>query len=595
MNLHLRFLPSLLFSLILFSSIASLHAQDYSWVLTLAKQHRSFPVAIRKDNIGNIYLATYTDSVSTHIYTQLDKLNADRQLLWQIQIDGNAAISDVELKEDNHAITTGYFEGTITVQGNSLNSIAGDNTGFIFETDEAGTLVWIHTLDPLGIRFEPVDLFIATNGYLYLTAEKGGTGAFCSFHKLDATGNIIKSEFPQSFENRSFSHIIADTAGNVYLSGTCGNMASFDNIPANPDYSYQNVLVKYDTAFNAEWLLSRRYITFDDNNRLCTDGKNLYWVYDDFPDNFDTVKIQKVDYNGQVLSTVQTPFPQVFFPAIDYSVDKSGNSVYLMQAGVQKYLYRYDSSFNITWQDTLNVQVSGFPLRNSLVCYDSSFYMLGIYLAPTLSINQFTLGNPNIGQNYASDVFAFKWGNLVVLRLTVTDFTAKQHDKTVLLQWNSGIETNTSRFIIERSSDGILFSDAGRVAAVHPNGGSYLFNDDIAAWPYQKIYYRLRQEDKDGKSSLSITICLSLHKPAHFTLLSDLQNDRLILQAKSEEKGSVMISFFDAGGRLLKRQVAGIIKGENTIDLSTDGFAAGSYILTVKGLYFDESLRFVVK
>jgi len=396
-------------TIILICVAGTVQAQDYAWAISLNKTPHTYPAAIRKDSSNNIYLATVTDSLNVPVATAVEKRNAALQLQWRIDIAG-AAITDAEINPDNQLVVIGYFKDQVTIAGSLLTGTGGNNTGFIFALDEAGSLLWINALSPLQNRFEPVDLFITANRVMYLSAKNDGTDGMCSFHQLNASGNISKSEYTQTFENRTFSHIIADTVGNVYLSGTCGNFARFDDIAANPDYSYQHVLVMYDSSFTARWLLSRNYITFDDNNKLCTDGRNIYWVYDEFINNQDTVKIQKLDFQGQVLSTIYTPFPQVFFPSFDFSTGSDGNSTYLLQAGVQKFIYRYDSTFTITWQDTLMSQSSGFPLRNSLICYDSSFYMLGFYQNASLNLNDFTLANPNAGGNYRSDVFAFKWG-----------------------------------------------------------------------------------------------------------------------------------------------------------------------------------------
>ncbi len=403
---------NLLVSIILWCiSANTLYAQSYLWGLTTAKAERSQAVSVRQSSFGEIYLATYSDSITIRLYSQFEKRDANQQIIWQKQINGNVTIADFELNATGHPVVVGYFQGTILIDGISLTGITGVNTGFIFECDTAGSVQWAHTINPGNNTFEPVDLFIAQTGLMYLTSELYLGNAFCAFHKLNSMGNIIQTELPTTFENRTFSHIRSDASGNVYLSGTCGNLATFDNLTPNPTQSYQNFLVKYDSSFNAQWLITRNYITFDHNNELGSDGQSLYWAFVDFTNNNDTVKIIKTDLSGQILNTIDGPMAIAFFPGVDYSVDNSGNSTLIVEAFTRFYIYRYDAAFNIVWQDTLMTQISGFPLHTDLICYDSCFYIASIYTNDTLEFNnQFMLLNPNTGGGYPSDVFVCKWG-----------------------------------------------------------------------------------------------------------------------------------------------------------------------------------------
>ncbi len=400
--------------LILFMMIYAIHcnAQSWQWAFTSGLAPRSNAVVIKRDHTENFYFASYTDSVSTSISTQMEKRDANQQSLWQKIITGNATITDLEINTSNHAVVAGYFMGTISIDGNILTSFSpSDNSGFIFETDENGMILWARELNPVNGDFKTNDLFIGSDGNMYLTSEVSGAFGFCAFHKLDVWGFIIKNEFNNNFENRTYSHIIADSTGNVYLTGTCGNFATFDTIAADPNFSYQNFIVKYDSAFNAKWFKAQEYITFDNNNSLSTDGQNLYWAFDGFNSLMDTIKIIKCDYNGQIISTIDGPLALSFFPAIDFEADRFGNSVLLVNVFVRLFIYRFDPAFNIIWQDTIQTYTSGFPLHDGLSVYDSSFYFSSIYMRDTLMVDNFMLLNPNTGANYPSDIFVAKWSN----------------------------------------------------------------------------------------------------------------------------------------------------------------------------------------
>lgn len=93
----------------------------------------------------------------------------------------------------------------------------------------------------------------------------------------------------------------------------------------------------------------------------------------------------------------------------------------------------------------------------------------------------------------------FTWAPQIVLPLSLLSYTASlRADKKVRLSWQTAYENNTVNFIIEKSTDGRNFQQAGSVAA---NGNSsvtmnYGFTDDTPSAGTN--YYRLDEADKDG-------------------------------------------------------------------------------------------------
>ncbi|MEI7595064.1 MAG: hypothetical protein WCK02_04890 [Bacteroidota bacterium] len=84
-------------------------------------------------------------------------------------------------------------------------------------------------------------------------------------------------------------------------------------------------------------------------------------------------------------------------------------------------------------------------------------------------------------------------------------FTAKISEKTVLLDWITFSETNNRQFTIERSNDGVKYYAIGVVDGIG-NSNTRKNYQFIDLHPNTNNYYRLKQEDYDGKSTISSPI-----------------------------------------------------------------------------------------
>ena len=398
------------FFLLMLSSVTFISsAQSWQWAYSSGMPTRTNAIAFKKDLNGDFYLASYTDSNNLRVATYLQKRDDAQQLLWQKQITGEVSFSDIEVNASNHVIAVGFFIGNIDVDGTTLTSISStENSAFIFECDEAGVIQWVHSFNPINGDYRSGDLFISSDGSMYLTSQVSGSFGGCAFHKLNSQGDIVKSEFNNDFLIRTFSHILADSVGNVFLSGTCSSTAMFDTIQANLSLSYENFLVKYDSSFTAQWLRTSEYITFDHNNSLVASGNKLYWGVDEFTGNPDTIQIYVYDYSGSLIRKVAGPMPDSFFPSFTFTVNSAGELFMAVNIYTRVYCYHYDSSFNIDWSDTLYTSTSGFPFEHGLTVDDSSFYLAALYFSDTLQIGNTMLINPN-SVGHASDIFVAKW------------------------------------------------------------------------------------------------------------------------------------------------------------------------------------------
>lgn len=93
-----------------------------------------------------------------------------------------------------------------------------------------------------------------------------------------------------------------------------------------------------------------------------------------------------------------------------------------------------------------------------------------------------------------------------VLPVTLVNFSGKAVENSVLLTWTTAAEFNNDRFLVQRSTDGINFITIGIVKGAGTASGlhSYQYTDNNPVSGAN--YYRLIQEDIDGRPTVSGTI-----------------------------------------------------------------------------------------
>ena len=176
--------------------------------------------------------------------------------------------------------------------------------------------------------------------------------------------------------------------------------------------------------------------------------------------------------------------------------------------------------------------------------------------------------------------YTYSYTTGCTLPLTLLDLTATSNNKTVKLNWQTVNEINTAYFNVQRSTDGRIFADIGRVTASgnssKPNNYSYL--DNTSRLNTNKVYYRLAMIDQDGKSTLSKVVSLEVHGN-DFMITPNPAKHYFIIKSNAGGgffKATLLIA--DNGGRIvMKKDLSGF--DEEKIDVSA--LARGMYLVNI--------------
>lgn len=161
---------------------------------------------------------------------------------------------------------------------------------------------------------------------------------------------------------------------------------------------------------------------------------------------------------------------------------------------------------------------------------------------------------------------------LVPLPVKLTGFSAQLNsDKTVTVKWKAGEQQDVVSFIVERSTDGTTFTQAGVVFPAL-NTDNYTFIDASPATG--KNYYRLRVKETSGKLTYSQTVIVNLKAGIVISLYPNPVQDKLTIQQFGGLKNrSAMLT--DAKGNVLMAIRLNNI--QQTV--STERLGAGVYVL----------------
>ena len=165
-----------------------------------------------------------------------------------------------------------------------------------------------------------------------------------------------------------------------------------------------------------------------------------------------------------------------------------------------------------------------------------------------------------------------------VVPITMRYFTAYPQGMTTILKWTTASESNNHGFAIERSDNSLNWQTIGYVLSQASGGNSvadiqYGYTDNNPTTGTN--YYRLKQEDKDGKTSFSRIASVTFN---NHHVIRVYPNPAKEIFYVSGMNGEETVSIYTVFGQLQRRER---IPGRGTYHLSLEGLPKGMYIVKV--------------
>ena len=181
----------------------------------------------------------------------------------------------------------------------------------------------------------------------------------------------------------------------------------------------------------------------------------------------------------------------------------------------------------------------------------------------------------------------FSLAPMSTLPVKLTAFTAILNNNKVDLKWTTASEVNVSHFVVEKSTDGINYSDAG-MAFAYGNAtdktNNSLSDNNINTSRDAVIYYRLRSVDIDGKTSYSEVRIIRINTQGENTItLLTYPNPattevRITIPADWQNK-KVVYELFSANGQVAKKMET--TGSSQTETMNVSNLNRGLYIVKV--------------
>jgi len=181
-----------------------------------------------------------------------------------------------------------------------------------------------------------------------------------------------------------------------------------------------------------------------------------------------------------------------------------------------------------------NLRISAIDHTGRVIFFNSGNYRLAANFTSAAVAGNETPGAPNNAAN-AGFIATIDCS----LPIELFHFDAAALDDRVRVEWSTASEHDNDYFAVERSGDAIHYDAIGAV----PGGGnstllrSYIFDDPRPTLGL--AYYRLRQVDLDGSSSLSSVVTVEWEPMVQFTATLDAEGVLIIRNVEGPGTWSV--------------------------------------------------------
>ncbi|MEP6467454.1 MAG: M36 family metallopeptidase, partial [Parafilimonas sp.] len=178
-----------------------------------------------------------------------------------------------------------------------------------------------------------------------------------------------------------------------------------------------------------------------------------------------------------------------------------------------------------------------------------------------------------------------------VLPVTFGSFTAEKQGSTSLLKWKTEEESNTDKFIVERSTDGKNYTSIGEVKA-SGNSSVEQSYEYVDAYPVKgDNIYHIKEMDKDGKYNLSEIRSLNFTDLRPYIKISPNPATDIVTINIPGNNQNIAVRLLSNNGQL----IGNYIMSNETYNIDVSKLAAGVYNITIDGNGYATKYKLVIQ
>jgi glucose/arabinose dehydrogenase len=164
------------------------------------------------------------------------------------------------------------------------------------------------------------------------------------------------------------------------------------------------------------------------------------------------------------------------------------------------------------------------------------------------------------------------------------------------LEWIVKNEKDVNNYTIERSVDGVQFTEIGTVTAKNGTGElKYQFTDFNAVKTGTVVYYRIRSNEASGigKYTNIISVNFAIVLKTSLAVAPNPAKDKTTVTIQSTADETVQLKVLDNTGRMIKVLTVNLVKGKNNLTLDMSDLKAGMYYIDVTGKSISEKTKLI--
>ncbi len=190
-------------------------------------------------------------------------------------------------------------------------------------------------------------------------------------------------------------------------------------------------------------------------------------------------------------------------------------------------------------------------------------------------------------------------GGCVLLPVELSQFSLQRFERQAYLKWMIESENSNDFFTLERSLDGINWSNVSEIESIgnHTFQYEYSYMDDLGSIaPSQTLYYRLSQTDRDGnRKEIGLASSKGLMQTDDLILVAPnpVKEGKFDLSIESNVQSFAVITLFDNKGIEITSRSVSLVHGANILPFESDDLAPGVYFFQVQTKQGYQTARFI--